>query len=219
MSRLAPLEHTHLALPLTHLSHFDTSILWYAVAVTIADDESLSRATQAARNSGIGREPLYEVCLQSYLFLGFPRMLNAAEHLHDHWPADREMLDSINAKDCRDWYDRGEVTCRQVYGDHFDRLKSYLTSVAPEIFQWMLLVGYGKVLSRPGLPLSSRELAIVAMLTVDDRPRQLYAHLRGALNVGVPIDQLRETLDLVASYDGETANRAQTMLEHVLAHR
>ena len=48
----------------------------------------------------------------------------------------------------------------------------------------MLAEGYGKVLGRPGLALEVRELCIVAILAGQDAAPQLYAHLRGALNVG-----------------------------------
>ncbi len=48
----------------------------------------------------------------------------------------------------------------------------------------MVVEGYGKVLGRPGLSLMMRELCIVAILAVTGASKQLYAHLRGALNVG-----------------------------------
>ena len=38
----------------------------------------------------------------------------------------------------------------------------------------------------------SRELAIVAFLIVDNRPKQLMSHVRGAMLVGATADQLRE---------------------------
>jgi alkylhydroperoxidase/carboxymuconolactone decarboxylase family protein YurZ len=67
--------------------------------------------------------------------------------------------------------------------------------MSPEVFFWMELEGYGKVLSRPGLDLVDREIAIVACLMIEHRPAQLHSHLRGALNVGAP-DRL--VLDVVS---------------------
>ncbi len=54
--------------------------------------------------------------------------------------------------------------------------------------------GYGKVLGRPGLDLATRELCIVALLAVLRTPRQLYSHLRGALNAGAPPPEMEEVL-------------------------
>ena len=56
----------------------------------------------------------------------------------------------------------------------------------------MVIDGYGKVLGRPELSLSVREMCIVAMLVVMGAGPQLRAHLMGALNAGVPADQVDE---------------------------
>ncbi len=56
----------------------------------------------------------------------------------------------------------------------------------------MVVEGYGKVLGRPGLTLVIRELCIIATLAVTGASKQLYSHLRGALNVGA----LRADVDM-----------------------
>jgi alkylhydroperoxidase/carboxymuconolactone decarboxylase family protein YurZ len=66
--------------------------------------------------------------------------------------------------------------------------------MAPEVFLWMELEGYGKVLSRPGLDVIDRELAIVACLMIEHRPAQLHSHIRGALNVGAPRELLGDVV-------------------------
>lgn len=64
----------------------------------------------------------------------------------------------------------------------------------------MVEEGYGKVLGRPGLSLLARELCIVALLTVLDVPRQLYSHLRGALNVGGTEEAVDAALEVGLQY-------------------
>jgi 4-carboxymuconolactone decarboxylase len=49
----------------------------------------------------------------------------------------------------------------------------------------MIVEGYGKVLSRPGLDLPRRELCIVAACAATAQDRQLQSHLHGARNAGV----------------------------------
>ena len=74
----------------------------------------------------------------------------------------------------------------------------------------MVAEGYGKVLGRSGLDLVDRELCIVAMLAVQDAPRQLYSHLRGALNAGATEADIEEVLAEARVFtDGHTLERAR----------
>jgi len=54
----------------------------------------------------------------------------------------------------------------------------------PELAEWILEDGYGKVLSRPVLSIRERELIVVAVLSALRLPLQLESHVRGALRVG-----------------------------------
>ncbi|MBV9417420.1 MAG: carboxymuconolactone decarboxylase family protein [Solirubrobacterales bacterium] len=62
---------------------------------------------------------------------------------------------------------------------------------------------FGEVYERSGLSLRDRELITVAMLAaIGAREPQLDVHLRGALNVGVTVQELREVVVHVAPYAG-----------------
>ena len=80
----------------------------------------------------------------------------------------------------------GERTCALVYGSMYDRLRRNIRDLHPALDDWMIVEGYGKVLSRPGLDLGRRELCIVAACAASAQDRQLQSHLHGARNVGVP---------------------------------
>ena len=72
----------------------------------------------------------------------------------------------------------------------------------------MVQEGYGKVLGRSGLSLVARELCIVALLAVLDVPKQLYSHLRGALNVGADVWQVSQALKIGLGYvENDVATR------------
>lgn len=162
----------------------------FSAVVAIGDDEVTGSAINALKKRGVPRTELYEIILQSYLFLGFPRMLNAAEALSNHWPAPTKSYQSASGIEYEEWQDRGELLYKRVYADNAGRLQSRVSSFAPEIFDWMIAEGYGKVLSRPGLGIIDRELAVVAALIVENRPKQLMSHLRGALLVGATNAQI-----------------------------
>jgi 4-carboxymuconolactone decarboxylase len=158
----------------------------YSAAIALADTKALDLCIRAAQNDGASRDELHEIVLQSYLFLGFPRMLEAAEHLNKTLPVKAHCQASppITAKEMPLWLSRGQELYQRVYGSNHDVLRKRVEALAPEIFQWMLLEGYGKTLSRPGLSVVDREAAIVACLMMENRSRQLHSHIRGALNVG-----------------------------------
>jgi 4-carboxymuconolactone decarboxylase len=60
----------------------------------------------------------------------------------------------------------------------------------PELADWILEEGYGRVLSRPVLSIRERELIVVAVLSALRLPRQLESHERGALRVGATAGQV-----------------------------
>jgi alkylhydroperoxidase/carboxymuconolactone decarboxylase family protein YurZ len=177
----------------------------YAAAIALADENSCSSAIELSQTYYVDPSHLYEIVLQSYLFLGFPRMLEAAEHLtrfvknadHDY------QLRSYSVNESEQWYHNGVSLCRQVYGANYERLKRRVESFAPDIFRWMVVEGYGKVLSRGQLSIQDRELAIIASLMIDQRERQLVSHVRGAINVGVSHYLLRHVADDIGDAAGE----------------
>jgi len=64
---------------------------------------------------------------------------------------------------------------------------------------------WGAVWGREGLSRSQRSLINLAMISTLNRPHELKAHLRGALNNGVTREQIREVLLQVAIYAGVPA--------------
>lgn len=136
-------------------------------------------------------EEVEEVLLQSYLFVGFPVVLNALivwRELSGEPPRaspDTPLADRRSA---------GEALCRRVYGKAYERLRENIAGLHPDIDRWMVDEGYGKTLSRPGLSPSVRELCVVALLAAGGHERQLRAHLRGAENVGAAPDEIERAL-------------------------
>ena len=161
------------------------------------------RLVAALEEAGeVSSDDLEELLLQTYLFAGFPRTINAfftwqAWASRDGRERGRRRIEASSAEALRE---RGEALCRKVYGDHYEPLRIRLERLHPEIAEWTLVEGYGKVLGRPGSPgADMRELAAVGALIALDAGRQLAAHLRGALHVGVPGAVLAEAARAVAS--------------------
>lgn len=64
---------------------------------------------------------------------------------------------------------------------------------------------WGAVWTRPGLSRKIRSLLVMAMTTALNRPHELEIHVRGALNNGVTMDEMKELFLQAAVYAGAPA--------------
>lgn len=64
---------------------------------------------------------------------------------------------------------------------------------------------WGAVWGRDGLPLKTRSMLTLAMMSVLNRPHELRTHVRAALTNGVTRDEIREIFLQVAIYAGAPA--------------
>jgi 4-carboxymuconolactone decarboxylase len=174
-----------------------TRSLVRVAAVVAGGTEMDVRAVLADAYRCVAHTWVEELLLQSYLFAGFPRALNAFREWRRLVPVPPDAA----AADAHvgGWLDQGTATCRAVYGRMYDKLRGNIAALHPALDSWMIVEGYGKVLSRPGLDLPRRELCIVAACVASGQERQLHSHLHGALNVGVAEDVVRGALEALAS--------------------
>jgi 4-carboxymuconolactone decarboxylase len=184
-------------------------------------NETTTRSVMERAVGTVDPQAVDEVIIQSYLFAGFPRTLNAARS----WRAISGELapatdSSAEIRNSEAWERQGEQTCEIVYGESYQLLRENIRKLHPALDSWMITDGYGKVLSRPQLDLPTRELCIVAACAATGQQRQLHSHLHGALNSGVPQETLSATLDALASLIGEAElAQCRSLLSHVLSKR
>lgn len=161
-----------------------------SAAVAAGADTELTPALELALAECEPRQ-VEEALIQSYLFLGYPAALNALaawrEVCGEPGPAPARLEPDA-------WLEEGVATCRRVYGSAYDGLRENIGVISPDMDVWMVMEGYGKVLSREGLALPVRECCIVAILTVLGTARQLRSHIRGALLTGAEPGAVRSTV-------------------------
>jgi 4-carboxymuconolactone decarboxylase len=193
-----------------------------AGVIAVGGEQQVREALAAANRRGANALWIEELILQSYLFAGFPRTLNAMREwrrLSERSAPAATGGDDRAANGAR-WRAEGERTCAAVYGDMYERLRVNIAALHPALDEWMVVEGYGKVLSRPGLDLPRRELCIVAACAAAKQDRQLQSHLHGALNVGATPAQVAGALAAVADLmTDEEAARATAMLGRVVRGR
>jgi len=152
-----------------------------------------------ALDSSVKPAEIYEVLLQGYLFLGYPVAIESFfvfDEVLNPKPVTRDNLfDKTPVWDYHHLKSLGARTAEKIYAEKFNPVFNNIWGLSPELASGMVIEGYGRIISRPGLNLIVRELAVVSALTVTDMPRQLYSHIKGSTNVGANPIQIRAAIE------------------------
>lgn len=181
------------------LSEVDQLLVCLAAHTASGDLEALKEdwqhLPQSSHNAGL------EIILQTHLFAGYPRTINALAVV-------RKLGCTLNTSTdapYEQWRKDGESLCSQIYAGAYDKLRDAIGALHVDLESWMLEVGYGRVLSRPGLSAMQREFGVLAVLGGQNVKPQLMSHLRGALHVGATLEVLERVLELVGKIWGTEA--------------
>lgn len=182
-------------------------------AVWPGDQELFAECVAAGRELGMRRQAFEETLLQAVLFCGFPRVINASRVLHEDWPpAAPPAGGGLPIEQQRA---AGEALFASIYGDNSETVKGMLLSYHRELHDFVLDTAYGRILTRPGLEPSVRELMAVGVLALTGQIPQMVAHGRGARNWGATAEELHETVYTTTRSDA----LATTFTEKILRLR
>ena len=141
---------------------------------------------------------IYETLLQNYLFTGYPSALLSLKVLKEMYP-NKKFAEAADMN-LYHFRKRGEANCIKVYGHKFEKLIKNVKNFSPDMAEWLVLEGYGKVLGRKGLNFKERELCIVAVLTVLKFEDQLYSHINGAFRAKASIEEIRSVIKSLSCF-------------------
>ena len=97
----------------------------------------------------------------------------------------------------------GQKMLQQVDGKGGNAVVESLKDIAPDFARYLLEFPFGDIYARPGLDLSSREIATVAALTaMGNAAPQLKVHIAAALHVGLTQEEIVEVIMQMAVYAG-----------------
>lgn len=162
----------------------------------MAAAESVIRFT--LRQERASYAELYEAVLQTYLFAGFPAALEGLSVLYKCMP--NNTIGSFPMPySLEEYRHRGEQLCQSIYTNVYEKMRAKLGRISPDLDHWMIIEGYGKTLSRPGISTKTRELISACSLAAMGWENQCYSHIRGALNVGASPAECRGLLPIVKS--------------------
>ena len=187
-------------------------LLVLAAAAAVGDGDLVESAAREALEQGLARERIEEALLQTVPYAGFPRAIAALS-------AARPILgpQATGAPEHADRATLGWDTFSRVYGETAPRVREALTSLHPLLATWTMEEAYGRVLSRPALPLLERELLAVSILTalggLDD---PLLGHARAALRLGASAADVSAAVEVVPASVGEgRKDQARRLLARV----
>ena len=104
-------------------------------------------------------------------------------------------------------FQNGLAKRTQVMGQPFvDKAFDGMTEFTKPIQHHITRAAWGDTWQRDGLDLKTRSLITVAMLTALGKSHELKGHVRGALNNGCSVEEIRETLLHCAVYAGVPAS-------------
>ena len=103
-------------------------------------------------------------------------------------------------------YEKGLGVRRKVLGDaHVDAAMKNVDDFNQPLQDLLNEYCWGSVWGREGLPLKTRSMLNLAMISILNRPHELRAHLRGALANGVTKAEIAEIFLQVGCYAGVPA--------------
>ena len=176
----------------------ETAALVHLAAILAGGSEPQVRSALTGVLGTVRSVWVEEVILQTYLFAGFPRALNAAREWRRVSGEKGPDVDAYGIDDPVERQQKGEITCATVYGRFYERLRVNIHELHPALDRWMVEEGYGKVLSRAPLDLARRELCVVAACAIAKQDRQLHSHLHGALHAGATEATVTAALAVIA---------------------
>lgn len=175
--------------------------------------KALADLYREAVAAGIPVADLQEATLQVFLFAGYPRALAAFGELAEAVP----LAAPARTEPAADFAARGEEVFRAVYGPHAAEVTAKLRTFHGDLARFVLRDAYGQVLGRPFLDLREREVMAVAMLAALDQERELRAHVKGALRVGVPAPLVRAAVAAAEEGGGRELPEARRVVERALS--
>lgn len=192
------------------LEHRTRLLCIAAAAIPPADWPRFRAAVRLSAGLGLARSEVEELLLQATLFFGFPRVVTAFELLQEEWPAATSPGGGEVPADER--RDRGLELFASIYGRNDAAVRAKLGSFHSAFHDFVIEAAYGRVLSRPGLDVRTRELVAVTALTFLDQEPQLVAHARGALRFGAEPLAVAEAMRCGGA-DGDRLQRLRQRVE------
>ncbi|GHV31608.1 hypothetical protein FACS1894177_06540 [Bacteroidia bacterium] len=162
-----------------------------------------------ALNSGCSINEVEEIILQMSVYAGFPKSINAMyafkEVLQER--LEKGITDkkgtNLLIRNNPDRYKIGVEYLSLLNKEQEQILRDSYGEISPELVRFTIEYGYGDIFSRENLDKKYRQVATIAALaTLGNSQPQLKFHIKGALNIGINKEEIKEIMLLMTIYAG-----------------
>ena len=154
------------------------------------------------KNNSISGQLVYETILQTYLFNGFPAAISGLQIFRKIYTNSKNIISEIY--DDKIFRESGLDNITKVYSKKTSKLLNSILELSPDLKEWMIIEGYGKVKGRKWIPLKDRELLNVAMLSTNYYHDQLMAHIRGSIYTGNSEKDILTVINSTSRYNSKS---------------
>lgn len=194
---------------LNHLDNKTKEVVAVSSLIAQGAIPQLKVHLNGALNSGCSIAEVKEIILQMSVYTGFPRSINAMnafkEVLQERLEkgiTDKKGTDILNQNNLGR-YKTGVEYLSILNKEQEQVLKDSYSEISPELVQFTIEYGYGDIFSRENLDRKYRQVATIAALaTLGNSQPQLKFHIKGALNVGINKEEIKEIMLLMTVYAG-----------------
>lgn len=192
--------------------HLASSIrLWAAL---FAQDPERLKVAAAALRQEASDAYLREVLHLAHLYVGFPRVVQALNHLPTAAPQASAPSRQVGTPQTL-----GEESFREVYGKDADPVLAHLRKLDPQFADLVLSHAYGEVFAQSKLDLMTRERLSVLALLATNCELQARSHMRACLRHDATLDELRRDLRLTDWLNPQQIALGEHCLEEEQARR
>ncbi len=202
--------------PLTNLSHRQKHIVMIASLTARGELDKLKVATVAALDAGLTINEIKEVLVHLYAYCGFPRSIQGlrtflemvearkAEGITDQVGKSASPIDQSEEK-----YERGKAVLGELTGMPQVPATSGYRAFSPEMDIFLMEHLFADIFERDVLSYQDRELTTLsALINLGGVDPMINGHMRIAMNIGIPVEQLQDLLTLVEVNFGEDQAQA-----------
>ncbi|GHU83968.1 hypothetical protein FACS189415_7530 [Bacteroidia bacterium] len=162
-----------------------------------------------ALNSGCSINEVEEIILQMSVYAGFPKSINAMNTFKEvlQERLEKGITDkkgtNLLIRNNPDRYKIGVEQLSLLNKEQEQILRDSYGEISPELVQFTIEYGYGDIFSRENLDKKYRQVAtIAASATLGNSQPQLKFHIKGALNIGINKEEIKEIMLLMTVYAG-----------------
>jgi alkylhydroperoxidase/carboxymuconolactone decarboxylase family protein YurZ len=165
----------------------ESGLALLTASAVLRKEKELRELFSLLKKKKFNKRKIYEALLQTYLFAGYPSALISLSVFTEYFKVGEKYTEEWNISLFKE---RGEKNCRKIYGDKFDKLITNISSYSPNLSDWLVTEGYGKVFGRKGLSLREREVCNIAVLAALKYESQLYSHINGGYRLGLSRNEI-----------------------------